>query len=70
MGPVNPFGAAAYGLGPLYGQPGGGGGGIFLGGGGGADLPPLPMGSLPGKTDHFVILILILIFFVLIIQMS
>jgi hypothetical protein len=46
LGPINPFGA--FGLGPLYSQPGAGGG-IFIGGAGvGTELPPLPIGSLPG----------------------
>jgi hypothetical protein len=46
LGPINPFAATAFGLGPVFGQHSGGGG-IFLGGG--QELPPLPIGSLPGE---------------------
>ncbi len=46
LGPINPFAATAFGLGPVFGQHNAGGG-IFLGGG--QELPPLPIGSLPGE---------------------
>ncbi len=50
LGPINPFAATAFGLGPVFGQHSGGGG-IFLGGG--QELPPLPIGSLPGENRRW-----------------